>query len=130
MNSGGLKEMVAEGVSAGVEGIEDQIPSSTSHQPDKTPFHPDTAQSTQVTTSQMDDTVNATTQAVEMSASDDEPQLQHTPETSVHTKIQPPSTLVAEKSKTDLPCMQALELPETSDILKLMKSLSSTRQPL
>ena len=130
VNSGGLKEMVAEGVSAGVEGIEDQIPSSTSHQPDKTPFHQDTAQSTQVTTSKMDDTVNTTSQAVEMSASDDKPHLQHTADTSVHTKIQPPSTRVAQKSETDLPRMQALQLPETSDILELMKTFSTTRQPL
>ena len=120
MNSGGLKEMVAEGVSSGVEGIEYQIPSSTS----------DTAQSTQVTTSKMQNTVNATSQAVEMSASDDKAQLQHTPDTSVHTKLQPPLTLVAQKSKTDLPRMQALELPETSDILELMKTFSTTRQPL
>ena len=130
VNSGGLKEMVAEGVSAGVEGIEDQIPSSTSHQPDKTPFHQDTAQSTQVTTRQMSGTIDTASQAVETSASDDKPQLQHRADTSVHAKIQPPSTLVAQKSEKDLPRMQALELPETSDILKLMKTLSTTRQPL
>ena len=116
VNSGRLKEMVAEGVSSGVERIEDQIPFSTSHQPDKTPFHSDTAQSTQVTTS------------LQMSASDDKPQLQHTPDTS--SQIQPPLTLVAQKSTTDLPHIQALELPETSDILELMKTLSTTRQPL
>ena len=125
-----LKEMVAEGVSAGVEGIQDQIPPSTLHQPDKTSFNPDTAQSTQVTTSKMQDTVNTTSQAVQMSASDDKPQVQRTPDSSAHTKIQPPSTLVAQNSKTDLPRMQALELPETSDILELMKTFSTTRQPL
>ena len=130
VHSGELKEMVAEGVSAGVEGIQDQIPSSTLHQPDKTPFDPDTAESTQVTSSKMQNTVNTTSQAVQMSASDDKPQVQHTPDSSAHTKIQPPSTHVAQKSKTDLPRMQALELPETSDILELMKTFSTTRQPL
>ena len=130
VNSGELKEMVAEGVSAGVEGIQDQIPSSTLHQPDKTPFDPDTAESTQVTTSKIQNTVNTTSQLVQMSASDDKPQVQHTLDSSAHTKIQPPSTLVAQNSKTDLPRMQALELPETSDILELMKTFSMTRQPL
>ena len=130
VHSGELKEMVAEGVSAGVEGIQDQIPLSTLHQPDKTLFNPDTAQSTQVTTSKMQHTVNTTSQAVEMSASDDKPQVRRTPDSSAHTKIQPPSSLVAQKSKTNLPRMQALELPETSDILELMKHFSTTRQPL
>ena len=130
MHSGELKEMVAEGVSAGVEGIQDQIPSSTLHQPDQTPFDPDTAESTQVTTSKTQNTVNTTSQAVQMSSSDDKPQVQRTPDSSAHTKIQPPSTHVAQKSKTDLPRMQALELPETSDILELMKTFSTTRQPL
>ena len=130
VNSGELKEMVAEGVSAGVEGIQDQIPSSTLHQSDQTPFDPDTAESMQVTTSKMQHTVNTTSQAVEMSASDDKPQVQRTSDSSVHTKIQPPSTYLAQKSKTDLPRMQALELPETSDILELMKTFSTTRQPL
>ena len=130
VHSGELKEMVAEGVSAGVEGIQDQIPSSTLHQPDQTPFDPDTAESTQVTTSKTQNTVNTTSQAVQMSSSDDKPQVQRTPDSSAHTKIQPPSTHVAQKSKTDLPRMQALELPETSDILELMKTFSTTRQPL
>ena len=130
VNSSELKEMVAEGVSTGVEGIEDQIPSSISDQPDKTPFHPDKAQSTPVSTSQMHNTVNTTSQAAETSASDDKLQLQHIANTSVHTKIQPPLTHVEQKIKTNLPHMQVLELPETSDILKLMKTLSTTRQPL
>ena len=130
VHSGELKEMVAEGVSAGVEGIQDQFPSSTLHQPDQTPFDPDTAESTQVTTSKIQNTVNTTSQAVQMSASDDKPQVQRTPDSSAHTKIQPPSTHVAQKSKTDLPRMQALELPQTSDILELMKTFSTTRQPL
>ena len=125
----GLKEMVAEGVSAGVEGIEDQIPSSMMHQPDKTPFPSSKVQSTEVTASQMHGAVNNTSQVTEMSASD-EPQLQHTSDTSVHGKIQPPSTLPAQKIKTDLHRMQALELPETSDILELMKTFSTNRQPL
>ena len=130
VNSDGLKEMVAEGVSTGVEGIEDKTPSPTLHQPEKTPFGLDTPQSTQATTSKMQNTVNTTSQVVQMSASDDKPQVQHTPETSVHTKIPPPSAHLAQKSKTDLPRMQALELPETSDILELMKTFSTTRQPL
>ena len=74
-------------------------------------------------------TVDNTSQVTKMSASD-EPQLQHTADTSVHTKIQPPSTVAAQKIKTDLPRMQALELPETSDILQLMKTFSTSKQPL
>ena len=127
VHSGGLKEMVAEGVSAGVEEIEDQIPMM--HQPDKTPFPSNKTQSTQVTTSQTHGTVDNTSQVTKMSASD-EPQLQHTADTSVHTKIQPPSTVAAQKIKTDLSHMQALELPETSDILQLMKTFSTSKQPL
>ena len=120
VESGGLKEMVAEGVSAGVQGLEEEILVSASHKPHTTPLKSDT-------TTQTHDPVNAVhdsgSQVTEVPASQDpQPQLQ---QEAVHA-IQP-SALVKE---TNVPRMQAFELPETSDILKLMKSLSTSKQPL
>ena len=121
VQSEGLKEMVAEGVSAGVQGLEEEILVLASHKPDTTPLKSDT-------TTQTHDTVIAVhdsgSQVMEVPASQDpQPQLQ---QEAVHA-IQPPPLLVKE---TNVPRMQAFELPETSDILKLMKSLSTSKQPL
>ena len=74
----------------------------------------------------MHETVNTTSQVVETSTSDYKPQILHTDDTSVHAKIQPPTTLIAKNLKTNLPRLQALELLETSEILKLMKTFSTT----
>ena len=46
VESGGLKEMVAEGVSAGVEGLEEEVLVSASHKPDTTPLKSDTTTQT------------------------------------------------------------------------------------
>ena len=121
VQSEGLKEMVAEGVSAGVEGLEEEILVLASHKPDTTPLKSDT-------TTQTHDPVIAVhdsgSQVTEVPASEDpQPQLQ---QEAVHA-IQPSALLVKE---TNVHRMQAFELPETSDILKLMKSLSTSKQPL
>ena len=121
VQSEGLKEMVAEGVSAGVQGLEEEILVLASHKHDTTPLKSDT-------TTQTHDPVIAVhdsgSQVTEVPASEDpQPQLQ---QEAVHA-IQPSALLVKE---TNVPRMQAFELPETSDILKLMKSLSTSKQPL
>ena len=121
VHSGGLKEMVAEGVCAGVEGLEEEILVLASHKPDTTPLKSDT-------TTQTHDAVIAVhdsgSQVTEVPASQDpQPKLQ---QEAVHA-IQPSALLVKE---TNVPRMQAFELPETSDILKLIKSLSTSKQPL
>ena len=124
VQSEGLKEMVAEGVSAGVEGLEEEILVSASHKHDTTPLKSNT-------TTQTHDPVIAVhdsgSQVTEVPASQDpQPQLQ---QEAVHA-IQPSALLVKETVETNVPRMQAFELPETSDILKLMKSLSTSKQPL
>ena len=121
VESEGLKEMVAEGVSAGVQGLEAEILVSASHKPDTMPLKSDT-------TTQTHDAVitvhDSGSQVTEVPGSEDpQPQLQ---QEAVHA-IQPSALLVKE---TNVPRMQAFELPETSDILKLMKSLSTSKQPL
>ena len=60
---------------------------------------------------------------------DPQPQLQHRKEEAVRA-IQPSALVVKETVEANVPRMQAFELPETSDILKLMKSLSTSKQPL
>ena len=120
VQSEGLKEMVAEGVSAGVQGLEEEILVLALHN-DTTPLKSDT-------TTQTHDPVIAVhdsgSQVTEVPASEDpQPQLQ---QEAVHA-IQPSALLVKE---TNVPRMQTFELPETSDILKLMKSLSTSKQPL
>ena len=124
VQSEGLKEMVAEGVSAGVEGLEEEILVSASHKHDTTPLKSNT-------TTQTHDPVIAVhdsgSQVMEVPASQDpQPQLR---QEAVHA-IQPSALLVKETVETNVPRMQAFELPETSDILKLMKSLSTSKQPL
>ena len=126
VHSGGLKEMVAEGVSAGVEGIEEEILILASHKHDTTPLKSNT-------TTQTHDAVIAVhdsgSQVTEVPASQDpqpQPQIQ---QEAVHA-IQPSALLVKETVATNVPHMQAFELPETSDILKLMKNLSTSKQPL
>ena len=124
VHSGGLKEMVAEGVSASVEEIDEEILVLASHKHDTTPLKSNT-------TTQTHDAVIAVhdsgSQVTEVPASQDpQPQLQ---QEAVHT-IQPSALLVKETVATNVPHMQAFELPETSDILKLMKNLSTSKQPL
>ena len=124
VHSGGLKEMVAEGVSASVEEIDEEILVLASHKPDTTPLKSNT-------TTQTHDAVIAVhdsgSQVTEVPASQDpQPQLQ---QEAVHA-IQPSALLVKETVATNVPHMQAFELPETSDILKLMKNLSTSKQPL
>ena len=124
VHSGGLKEMVAEGVSAGVEGIEEEILVLALHKHDTTPLKSNT-------TTQTHDAVIAVhdsgSQVTEVPASQDpQPQLQQ----EAVQAIQPSALLVKEMVATNVPRMQAFELPETSDILKLMKDLSTSKQPL
>ena len=114
-----LKEVVAEGVSAGVEGLEEEILVSALHKPDTTPLKSDTITQTHYPVIAVHDSGS---QVTEVPASEG-PQLQ---QEAVHA-IQPSALLV---KKTNVPHMQAFELPETSDILKLMKSLSTSKQPL
>ena len=121
VQSEGLKEMVAEGVSAGVQGLEEEVLVSASHKPDTTPLKSDTTTQTHDPVITVHDSGSHVT---EVPASEDpQPQLQ---QEAVHA-IQPSALLVKE---TNVPRMQAFELPETSDILKLMKSLSTSKQPL
>ena len=127
VESGGLKEMVAEGVSADVEGLEEEVLVSASHKPDTTPLKSDT-------TTQTHDAVIAVhdfgSQVTKVPASGDpQPQLQHRKEEAIRA-IQPSALVVKETVEGNVPRMQAFELPETSDILKLMKSLSTSKQPL
>ena len=124
VHSGGLKEMVAEGVSASVEEIEEEILVLASHKHDTTPLKSNT-------TTQTHDAVIAVhdsgSQVTEVPASEDpQPQLQ---QEAVHA-IHPSALLAKETVATNVPRMQAFELPETSDILKLMKNLSTSKQPL
>ena len=96
VDSGELKEMVAEGVSAGVEGIDDPTSSLTPHQPG-------TKQLGEDATSQFLDTAMPIAEATDK------------PEQRVKTK----------PTHTSTP-----ELPETADILKLMKTMSASKQLL
>ena len=124
VHSGGLKEMVAEGVSASVEEIEEEILVLASHKHDTTPLKSNTTTQTHDAVIAVHDTGS---QVTEVPASQDpQPQLQ---QEAVHA-IQPSTLLVKETVATNVPRMQAFELPETSDILKLMKNLSTSKQPL
>ena len=120
VQSEGLKEMVAEGVSSGVEGLEEEILVSASHKPDTTPLKSDTTTQTHDAVITVHDSGSQVTKVP--ASGDPQPQLQHRKEEAV-CAIQP---TVEDK----VPRMQAFELPETSDILKLMKSLSTSKQPL
>ena len=126
VESGGLKEMVAEGVSAGVEGLEEEILVSASHKPDTTPLKSDTTTQTHDAVITVHDSGSQVTKVP--ASGDPQPQLQHRKE-AVHA-IQPSALVVKETVEANVPRMQAFELPETSDILKLMKSLSTSKQPL
>ena len=126
VHSGGLKEMVAEGVSAGVEGLEEEILVLASHKPDTTPLKSDTTTQTHNAVITVHDSGSQVTKVP--ASGDPQPQLQHRKE-AVHA-IQPSALVVKETVEANIPRMQAFELPETSDILKLMKSLSTSKQPL
>ena len=127
VESGGLKEMVAEGVSAGVEGLEEEILVSASHKPDTTPLKSDTTTQTHDAVIAVHDSGSQVTKVP--ASGDSQPQLQHRKEETVRA-IQPSPLVVKETVEANAPHMQAFELPETSDILKLMKSLSTSKQPL
>ena len=127
VESGGLKEMVAEGLSAGVQGLEEEILVSASHKPDTTPLKSDTTTQTHDAVIAVHDSGSQVTKVP--ASGDPQPQLQHRKEEAVHA-IQPSALVVKETVEANVPCMQAFELPETSDILKLMKSLSTSKQPL
>ena len=126
VHSGGLKEMVAEGVSAGVEGLEEEILVLASHKPDTTPLKSDTTTQTHDAVIAVHDSGSQVTKVP--ASGDPQPQLQHRKE-AVHA-IQPSALVVKETVEANIPRMQAFELPETSGILKLMKSLSTSKQPL
>ena len=127
VQSEGLKEMVAEGVSAGVQGLEEEILVSASHKPDTTPLKSDTTTQTHNAVIAVHDSGSQVTKLP--ASGDSQPQLQHRKEEAVHA-IQPSALVVKETVEANVPRMQAFELPETSDILKLMKSLSTSKQPL
>ena len=127
VHSGGLKEMVAEGVSAGVQGLEEEILVSASHKPDTTPLKSDTTTQTHDAVIAVHDSGSQVTKVP--ASGDPQPQLQHRKEEAVHA-IQPSALVVKETVEANVPRMQAFELPETSDILKLMKNLSTSKQPL
>ena len=127
VHSGGLKEMVAEGVSAGVQGLEEEILVSASHKPDTTPLKSDTTTQTHDAVIAVHDSGSQVTKVP--ASGDPQPQLQHRKEEAVRA-IQPSALVVKETVEANIPRMQAFELPETSDILKLMKSLSTSKQPL
>ena len=127
VHSGGLKEMVAEGVSAGVEGLEEEILVSASHKPNTTPLKSDTTTQTHDAVIAVHDSGSQVTKVP--ASGDPQPQLQHRKEEAV-CAIQPSALVVKEMVEANVPRMQAFELPETSDILKLMKSLSTSKQPL
>ena len=127
VESGGLKEMVAEGLSAGVEGLEEEVLVSPSHKPDTTPLKSDTTTQTHDAVIAVHDSGSQVTKVP--ASGDPQPQLQHRKQEAVRA-IQPSALVVKETVETNVPHMQAFELPETSDILKLMKSLSTSKQPL
>ena len=127
VESGGLKEMVAEGLSAGVQGLEEEILVSASHKPDTTPLKSDTTTQTHDAVIAVHDSGSQVTKVP--ASGDPQPQLQHRKEEAVRA-IQPSALVVKETVEANVPRMQAFELPETSDILKLMKSLSTSKQPL
>ena len=126
VESGGLKEMVAEGLSAGVQGLEEEILVSASHKPDTTPLKSDTNTQTHNAVIAVHDSGSQVTKVP--ASGDPQPQLQHRKE--AVRAIQPSALVVKETVEGNVPRMQAFELPETSDILKLMKSLSTSKQPL
>ena len=125
--SGGLKEIVAEGISAGVEEIEDQIPFLSPHYADAT-------QSKQNTASEVHDPTTLVYQSITQlneGLATDKPQSQPTADTAISTMNQRSALVAYKMVGTELPPMKAFELPETGDILKLMKNLSpSSKQPL
>ena len=127
VQSEGLKEIVAEGVSAGVEGLEEEILVLASHKPDTTPLKSDTTTQTHDAVITVHDSGSQVTKVP--ASGDPQPQLQHRKEEAIRA-IQPSALVVKETVEANVPRMQAFELPETSDILKLMKSLSTSKQPL
>jgi len=117
IHSGKLKEVVAEGVSAGVEGTEDHLPTQEPHFPVSMPSEssPDDTKFEDTTTTHVQDTGGPTIK----------PKLQATTNTAT---TQTSFAIVRQKSEPTH--MQAFELPETADVLKLMKTLAASRQPL
>jgi len=122
VQSGELKEVVAAGVSAGVEGTDDQLPIREPHFSENMPSEssPDGTKFKDTTTSHVPDTDGPTVKPVAQ-----KPQPQATINTAT---TQTTSAIVKQKSKPTR--MQAFELPETADVLKLMKTFSASKQPL
>jgi len=122
VQSGELKEVVAAGVSAGVEGTEDQLPIREPHFFKNMPSEssPDGTKFKDTTASHVPDTGGPTVKPVAQ-----KPQPQATTNTAT---TQTSSAIVRQKSEPTR--MQAFELPETADVLKLMKTLAASRQPL
>ena len=123
----GSKRSWQKDVSAGVEGLEEEILVLASHKPDTTPLKSDTTTQTHDAVIAVHDSGSQVTKVP--ASGDPQPQLQHRKEEAVRA-IQPSALVVKETVEANVPRMQAFELPETSDILKLMKSLSTSKQPL
>ena len=131
---GDLKNMVAEEISAEVESTKDELSSQIPHLCELEPPTKDEL-STQIshlcelepppngieiTTTHVPDTGGPTVKPVPQ-----KPQPQATTDTAT---TQTSSAIVRQKSEPTH--MQAFELPETADVLKLMKTLAASRQPL
>ena len=118
--SGHLKEIVAEGVSAGVEGTGDQLPLQEPHHSKSEHSRPFEGS----TSIHVPDTDGPTVKPMK-------PKPQPQPPTDTATRT--PSTTLpysAVPQKRGPTRMQAIDLPETADVLKLMKTLATSRQPL
>ena len=122
VHSSELKEIVAEGVSAGVEGTEDQLPPGVPQPSERIPLQhsPDGTKVKDITPSHVTDTGDLTEESVPQ-----KPQ----PETTTDTvTAQPDATIVTQKREPTH--MEAFKLPETADVLELMKTLAASKQPL
>ena len=119
VQSSELKEIVAEGVSAGVEGTDDQLTPKTPHFPESM-LSESCTKFGDTTISHVPDTGGRTVTPVPK-----KPQ----PQLTTNTTTSQPSTAIV-RQKRELTHTQAFELPETADVLKLMKTLAASRQPL
>ena len=123
--SGGLKEIVAEGLSAGVDGLEDQISSVAPQRADIAHLKPNAIIQVHDPIIHVQDTGN---QVQDASASHEQ-QSQPTTDTTAPTS-QASAHTIQEGVGKDSSRIEAFKLPETADIIRLMKSLASSKQPL
>ena len=123
--SGRLKEIVAGGLSAGVDGLEDQISSVAPQQADIAHLKPNAIIQVHDPIIHVQDTGN---QVQDASASHEQ-QSQPTTDTTAPTN-QASTHTIQERVGKDSPRIEAFKLPETADIIRLMKSLASSKQPL